>query len=788
MLAGQAQAPCGLDMEAQPVTASHAFSRDQSAAGRGHSFDPTGWAIERTRYDPGEDAYYESLFGLSNGRIGLRPCVDFNGSGRPGFFHADVYGPALTVPSHLVNVFNPTFLSLSVGGLPVGLDSAVEFVEELDLRIAQVRMRAVLRDQRGRSTGLRVETFLPAPHTDIVATRIEVSHLDHSADVVVLSGIDWSAGNGDFGGTHSRIRLHHLEPSVREYLPGRLLVVADNPPSRYRVAAASAVEADVARLDRAAATGPRRLAEALVLRGEQRRHLVTHLAVLLATEDAQVADEARRRLQSVIEDGYDNLAATHAHVWQERWASSLSVEGPAETVEGLRYAQFQLLQSADRTRRITNQPARGLTSEYHSGHIFFNSELFVLPYMAHVEPEVAKAMLRFRINTLDAAVDHARQTGYVGARFPEEADNHGRPVSPHLIKDIFTGAISTENSGVQVMHLSADVIHALATYLTVTGDEAFLREEALYLVAQTATYLADLMRPDLRVNGRGARVVMGFDEYHYGVDHSFSTNLLAKWALRWSAAALAPYALDAGVPPAELARWRHISDEIYLPPARNKVIPVFEGYFRLPDQLRQDSTEHRLPVLEPADFERSKYLRNFSTQLVKQADVVLAMTLVPEWFHDDTLAANLEYYEPRTVHESSLSVTAHAVAAAKLGQVELATKLMLASARYNLDFTERRDYENGLHLAACAGAWLILFRGFLGARIEGPILHLAPRLPVGVMRLRMPVCNRGARLTITAEPHLLKVAADPTNVTDAHVRIGSENLGIRPGEIRQRSI
>lgn len=754
-------------------------------SGRGHAFGPSGWTIERGHYDPAEDAYYESLFGLSNGRIGLRPCADFNGDGRPGVFHADVYGPALTVPSHLVNLLNPTFLALSVGGLPIGLESAIDFAEELDLRLAKVRMRAVVRDRRGRSTALRTETFLPAQYTDVVAMRIEVEQLDHAADVVMLSGVDWSAGNGDFGGTHSRVRLHHLEPAVREYLPGALLVVAGNPPASYRVAAASALVADVAHLDRAPARNQRRLAEALVLRGDRQRHVITLLAVLLVGESAHLEDESRERLRSVVAEGYDRLAATHEGVWQERWARALSVEGPPDTVEGLRYAQFQLLQSIDRTRSVTNQPARALTSEYHSGHFFFNSEFFVLPYLAYVEPEVAKAMLRFRIGTLDAAMDHARQTGYLGARFPEEADIEGRPVSPHLINDIFTGATSTENSGVQVMHLSADVIHALAGYLTVTGDEAFLRDEALCLVAQAATYLADLMRPDPEVGGRGARGVMGFDEYHYGVDHSFGTNVLAKWALRWSAAALAPYAAAAGVAAAELDRWRQVADEVYLPPARDKVVPVFEGYFCLPDQLRQDSAGHRLPVLEPGDFERSKYLRNFSTRLVKQADVVMAMTLVPDWFDDDTLAANLEYYEPRTVHESSLSMTSHGVAAARLGQVELATKLMLASARYNLDFTERRDYENGIHLAACAGAWLILFRGFLRARVDGSVLHLSPRLPTGVTCLAMPVWVHGARLTITARPHLLEVAGDPANTTDARVRVRSESLDIRPGQIRR---
>lgn len=761
------------------------MSANETAPALPPLFDDSDWKVVRSCYDPKENAYYESLFGLSNGRIGLRPSVDFSAIGQPGFFHADAYGSAITVPSHLLNVFNPTFRYLTVGGLPATLDSAVEFAEELDLRQARVTLLATLCDQRGLRTRLRVDMFLPAQYEDVVATRIEATPLGHRADIVVTTGIDWSPGNGDFGGTHSRVRLHHLEPSACQYAPGGLFVASPTPPAGSRVVTAAQVFADVASSDRAVVRQPRRLAEALLQRGGTQRSLViTQLAVVRAGNDEHVDDSARTRLAEISAVGYEELADRHARTWEDRWAQGPEVTGAPEAVEGLRYAQFQLLQSVDRTRRVTNQAARGLTSEYHSGHVFFNSEFFVLPYLTYVEPEVAKAMIRFRLETLDAAVAYARDTGYAGARFPEEVDNRGRPSSPHVIKDVFADETYTENSGIHVKHLSADVLHALATYLKVTGDEAFLRDEALPLVVQSAIYLADLMRPDPRVGGRGACHVMGFDEYHYDVDHSFGTNLLAKWALRWAADAMAPHAEAACVAPAELDRWRQVADEVYLPPSQQGVVPVFEGYFGLPDQLRQDSPGHRLPKLTDADAERAHYLRRFSTQLVKQADVVFAMSLVPEWFSDEVLAANLGYYEPRTVHESSLSMTPHAVAAARLGQSHLATELMLASARYNLDFTPREDYENGVHLAACAGAWLVIYHGFLGVQVAGDILSLAPSLPEGVTCLRVALRVFGQVLTIMAQAAGLTVTANPHNSDTVRVRLGLEEFALEPGDSR----
>ncbi|GAB1690897.1 glycosyl hydrolase family 65 protein [Krasilnikovia sp. M28-CT-15] len=746
--------------------------------GAGPSFDPTGWTIRRTSYDPAENAYYESLLGLSNGRIGLRATADFDAPGRPGFFHMDVYGPALTVPAHLVNLFNPTLRRLTAGGLPLDLTMATAFSQWLDLRTGQMYLDTTLVDRRGRSTRLVVETFLPATHPEVIATRIAVTRLDHNADVVLTVGIDWSTGNGDFGGTHHRVRLHHLDPPIRTWTTGRLLIAADNPPNGERVAMASAVLADIAVADRAPARGSRHLAEALVLDPTAAPQVVTQLTAVRVGANARTDAEADTYLREVVRLGYDALRANHDRIWRERWATATEVAGTPEVVEGWRYAQFQLLQSVDRGRAVTNQPARGLTSEYHSGHFFFNSELFMLPYLACVAPDVAKAMLRFRIGTLDAAIEHGHVTGYAGARFPEEADRFGRPSSPTTITDPFTRRSYTELSGVQVKHLSADVLHALAGYLETTGDDAFLSEEAMPLVIAAATYLADLMRPDRGLGGRGARDVMGFDEYHYGVDHHFGTNLLARWALRWAADTVDRTAPGSGAS----AHWRQVADEIYFPPAKDGVIPIFHGYFELPDQIRQQASGHRLPILDEADAERATLLQSFRTRLAKQSDVVFAMILVPDSFADADLACNLAFYEPRTVHESSLSMTAHGVAAARLGQCELATGLFLASARYNLDFTNRHDYDNGVHLAAYAGAWLVLFQGFLNGRVDGSGLSIAPRLPDGVKRLRVPVRVHGRALTITVREDACIVEADPGNGGPVSVRVGSRWAELAPGE------
>jgi kojibiose phosphorylase len=747
------------------------------------------WTLRRSVRRRAEDSYYESLFGLSNGRIGIRATVDFDtGEGRPGCFHSDVYGPAITVPSHIVNVLNPTYRALTVGGLPVTLDDAVEFTQELDLQGARHMLSAVLRDALGRTTRLRVTIMLPAPHPDVVVSRLEVTAVDHDAEIVVITGIDWSPGNGDFGGVHDRVRLHHLHPVARRHRSGRLTVIADNVGGGGVVAAAAIVVPTTGGL----VTSRDRHAVALPWRGEQGQTCrVDQIAVLLAGDDAGERIEAR--LDEVTAAGIEPVLAAHNEIWRQRWLGATEIEGRTDVVAAWRYAQFQLFQSVDRKRSVTCQPARALTSEYHSGHMFFNSEFFVLPYLAYTVPDAAAAMLRFRVTTLDAARAYASETGFRGARFPEEVDRAGLSASPHVIHDVFRGTSCTEWSGQQVMHLSADVLHALATYLDATGDIALLRTECVPLVVHAATYLADLMRPDPNVGGRGARRVMGFDEYHYDIDHSFSTNLLAKWALQWAAdqvdwlrssteSYLAQCLRDCGVDDRTTAHWRQVAAEIYLPPAVDGVIPVFAGYLKLPDQLRNVAADHRLPVLDGGDTTRAQRLERFDTRLVKQSDVVFVMTLLPHLFDRDTVATNLAFYEPRTVHGSSLSMTGHAVAAARTGDRQLATELLLASMRYNLDFTHRDGYVNGVHLAAYAGSWLTLFRGFLGARTAGDVLWLDPVLPVGVDRIRLPVSWRSHHLMIDVDDVRCRVTAAGTNPGPAKIGLQGRHHTVAPGQ------
>ncbi|MER6989041.1 glycosyl hydrolase family 65 protein [Saccharopolyspora hirsuta] len=746
--------------------------------------DP-GWTIRRDAYDRAEDSFYESLFALSNGRIGVRATVDFEaGGGVPGFFHSRLYARSVTVRRHLVNAPNPTFRSVLVDGVPLLAtpDRITEFHQHLDLRRARQETALTLRDGLGRHTRIATTTLLPAQFTGTVLTRIAVTALDHDAPVTILAGTDWSTGNGDLGGQLPRVRIHHTELLEHDHRPGRLDLRVGSFGHPEQLTQRLAILADPAYRD--LVVGRTRLAEGLRFArsaGEELRADV--IAVVRAEHDDAAHGEPDLDRVPDIAD----VIAEHEAIWAARWEQQAEVAGDPQVVEGLRYSQFQLMSSLDRGSTVHNVPARGLTSEYHSGHFFYNTEFFALPHAAWTDPAAAKAMLRFRVSTLDAAVAHARKTGHVGARFPEEADLFGDSGSPSLVRDVLRDDEWLERAGEQVVHTSADVLHALRSYVQITGDEDFLAEECVPLLAETGRYLAGLLRFDPEVGGRTVRRVMGFDEFHYEVDHHFGTNLLVSWGLSWAADTLRellarhPEVRDAlaarEVDEALLAEWTGIAAEVHLPrPRHDGVIPVFDGYFALPDEVCELTPSHNLPLPVKENDERR------TSGLVKQADVVQTMVLLPEQFTRSEIAANLAFYDPRTAHGSSLSPTSHAIAAAWVGDTRRAVRLLAASARYNLDFTHKANYRNGVHLAACAGAWLILTRGFLGADASGDRLRFAPRLPEGITEMRVPLRWRGRALTATLTSSGLVLAADATNDDPLPVEVDGVQAELSPGK------
>jgi trehalose/maltose hydrolase-like predicted phosphorylase len=450
---------------------------------------------------------------------------------------------------------------------------------------------------------------------------------------------------------------------------------------------------------------------------------------------AYATDEsaASTGLATAREIGFERLLAEHRHAWARRWANAdVVIEGDPELQLAVRFALFHLIASvADEGEAAVG--ARGLSGPAYRGHVFWDSDVFVLPFFAATHPAAARAMLEYRVRRLDAARAAAARAGFAGARFPWESAADGPDVTPTQAQ-LPTGEIVRIRTGQDEEHITSDVAWAAACYLDWTGDEQFASGPGRELLVETARYWASRAR----FSGGRAHLygVIGPDEYHEPVDDNAFTNVMARWNLRRAAE------LDGDE--AERAQWRRVADALVdgLDPMSG-LYEQFAGFFRLEPLVIADVAPRR-PIA--ADLLLG-HDRISAAQVVKQADVLMLHQLVPDEVAPGSLLANLDYYEPRTAHGSSLSPAIHASLLARAGRFREALKALRVAARIDLDDLTGST-ASGLHLATMGGLWQALVFGFAGIRPHGNVLAVDPRLPPEWGALELNLCFRGSPLRI----------------------------------------
>jgi trehalose/maltose hydrolase-like predicted phosphorylase len=456
---------------------------------------------------------------------------------------------------------------------------------------------------------------------------------------------------------------------------------------------------------------------------------------------------ARSALAEAEAAGFDRLLAEQREAWAARWrAADVVIEGDHELQRAVRFALFHLMGSVASSGEAA-VGARGLSGSAYRGHVFWDSDVFVLPFLAATNPAAARAMLEYRVRRLPQARDAARRLGRAGARFAWESAADGVDVTPPAARRA-TGELVRIRTGELEEHIVADVAWAAATYVDWTRDEAFAAGPGRELLMETARYWASRVRRD-----RGGRAhiygVIGPDEYHEPVDDNAFTNVIARWNLRRAAA------ID-GVDESERRTWRAIADALVDGYDRaSGLYEQFAGFFDLEPLVIADLAPRR-PVA--ADLllgaERTR-----AAQVLKQADALMLHHLVPDEVAPGSLVPNLEYYEPRTAHGSSLSPAIHASLLARAGRYRPALEALELASRIDLDdLTETTA--GGLHLATMGGTWQALAFGFAGLRANGSRVAVDPRLPPEWNALELGLRFGGEPFRLRIEHESVEIDSD----------------------------
>jgi hypothetical protein len=463
------------------------------------------------------------------------------------------------------------------------------------------------------------------------------------------------------------------------------------------------------------------------------------------------ASTAARRLRDAQRLGLDILLDRHRAAWARRWdEADIQLAADPELQRAVRFSLYHLIGFAP-NRGEAAVGARGLTGPAYRGHVFWDADVFVLPFFAATHPRAARAMLEYRVRRLPAALENATAEGQSGAWFPWESARDGHDVTPRWVTGPDGRPIRIW-AGDRQLHIVADVAWAASTYTAWTGDAAFAEGPGRRIFVETARFWAS--RIELDESGRGhLRGVVGPDEYHELIDDNAYTNVMARWNLRHAARAAVG---DPSVTPAERACWEALAAGLVdgYDPATGRH-EQFAGFSDLEPVMVRDLLTRPVAADTVLGRERVEV-----SQVVKQADVLMLHHLVPEEVAAGSLVADLDYYEPRTAHGSSLSPGVHAALLARAGRLDDAVAALAMTARLDLD-ESLVSAAHGMHSATMGGLWQALVVGFGGIRPSGDALLIDPRMPGAWGEVRIPVRFRGGRVRVRVEEDRLDVRARP---------------------------
>lgn len=718
------------------------------------------WKIVERGFDPATARDSESLFSIGNGAMGGRANFEekYSGKSLQGNYIGGVYYPDKTrvgwwkngYPEYFAKVLNSAFwigINLKVNGSDVDLAKShfEDFYRELDMRTGVLLRRfRVVMDDGSTEFEVTARRFVSMAEFELGAISYEVRSIKGALDVEFEAFIDADVRNEDANYDEKFWEFVSSDDSS---------VTMRTKKTDYQVAWAQSCRVDGAESRGMSCRSGERIAEIFNVQVADQESVTLYKYVGVASSLNHSIDQLTARAAHVAnlgaERGFDLLLADHESAWNDRWQTcDIQIGGDDKAQQGIRFCIFQLLQTYTGHDDRLNIGPKGFTGEKYGGSTYWDTEAYCLPfYLSTSGEDVARQLLVYRYKQLGKAIENAEKLGFTGgaALYPmvtmtgEECHNEWE--------------ITFEE-----IHRNGAIAYAIYNFCRYTGKKEYLVSHGLEVLIAIARFWAQ------RATFSEARqqfVILGVtgpNEYENNVNNNWYTNRLAQWCLRYAAEVTEFVArdysddyqrivrvskLDADI---EIRQWREVADGLYLP--ENSELGVFmqqDGFMDKEQRMAAD-----LPVSERPINQHWSWDRILRSCFIKQADVLQGIYLFKESFDKETIRRNFEFYESRTVHESSLSSCVHAILAADIdGMEDRAYELYLRTSRLDLDDYNCEVHE-GLHITSMAGSWLAVVEGFGGLMVGvNGLLGIAPRMPKVWKSMSFKVNYRGAVLGIS---------------------------------------
>ncbi len=707
------------------------------------------WIVAETDFIPENSGKFETIFSLGNGYMGLRSATEERYSGEVrGCYVAGLFDKFPGEVTELPNIPDWTNIGIKLDGEIFSLfrGKILSCQRHLNIRDGEVVRNIEWMSPSGKKTQLIFRRFVSMRDLNVAAIKVEIRPVNYSGTIEFFSGIDGQVSNSGV--------QHFKEGNSRLYKDGIVSITSRTQESnigltvavkhRFSMDGDGTAEAEKVR------TGRRQIF--LSSRHEIRKGKTFRMEKLVtvcstrdpefrekdAISDKELEKDAIEKLKEAAGMGYGNLFKIHKAEWSRIWEDAdISIDGPDFDQLAIRFSIFHIHQMTPAHDERISIAGKGISGEGYKGHAFWDTEIFLLPVHIYASPETAKKLLLYRYQSLAGARKKAMENGFKGAMYPWESADTGEEVTPKWGGvDIKTGEQIRIWSGDLELHITCDIVYSIWQYFEVTRDYDFMYKYGLEIMLDTSRFWASRLEYNKAEDRYEITDIMGPDEYSEHVDNNAFTNYMVKWqmnkTLRFSgwimeneAEAWTRVTAKLKLSMEELDDWKEKAEKIYFPV--DKATGFIHQYEGFTDKKMIDLSKYKGKV--GAIMEDYSWEDLIHSQVLKQADVVMLLYLAGDDFSRKTKKVNWNYYEPKTLHDSSLSAGMHAIVAADMDDVEKGYEYFQESIR--IDFGENmQSCDAGLHAASHGGNWQAVVNGFGGVRITNDgTLRINPRLP-----------------------------------------------------------
>lgn len=736
------------------------------------------WKIIQQGFSKEDNRYYESLMSTGNGRMGTRGNheEDYSGDTLKGTYIAGVYYPDKTrvgwwkngYPEYFAKVLNAVdFIGIRViiddEVVDLGKCSFRDYRRELDMKESAVRRSFTFIGRDGSEYRVESERFLSYADPDLAVIKYSVKSLSKEANIVFIPFLNGDVRNED--ANYDEKFWDYVNSSADQNIP---YVTMRTRKTDFTVSAAFAWKLDgsVEEPEPVIERNGEYVGVKISTKVQKGASAVLEKYVSVLSDRYYETDGlgklARQKAMTAKESGFESLFEAHKAKWDNIWhMGDVTISGDVPAQQGIRFNIYHLncTYSGDDPR--LNIGPKGFTGEKYGGSTYWDTEAYCLYfYLGTKEPEIARNLLIYRHNQLDKARENSRKLGTRGALYPmvtmngEECHNEWE--------------ITFEE-----IHRNAAISYAIKNYTDYTNDDSYLVDKGIDVLVETSRYWVSRATYNPKKDVMMILGVTGPNEYENNVNNNWYTNLMARWNLKYTVDTLNymkekyPEKYMAcverlGIDEGEIREFQHVSDKMYLP--EDKELGIFlqqDGYLDKEQKLVAELGPEDLPLNKNWSWDR--ILRSC---FIKQADVLQGLWFLNDQFTLEEKIRNFDFYEPRTVHESSLSPCVHSIIAAEIGRVEKAYELYLRTARLDLD-NYNKDTDDGLHITSMAGTWMSIVYGFGGIRIRNGKLSLSPLKPAAWKGYSFRLMFRGRLINVTVDekgPVILLEEGEPIEV------------------------